>query len=301
MLILRYLIIFLTVSTSVFATDNASYKIYISQTIEHPALDATTQGIIDGLAKISTINSRKLDVQVKSAQGNIGIAQQIASQYLSEKPDIVVGVGTLSAQSFAKAAALGKTKLVFSTVTDPVAAGLVESLEKPNRGSSGVSNFVELQPQIELFKKLLPKMKTLGIIYNPGEANSVSLVEKLKSVCAKNGIKLETQVASKTSEASLATSALTKNVDAIFISNDNTALAALPTIIKVSNKSNIPVFVSDIDAVSLGAMAALGPSQYDIGKQTAKMIERILKGANINNEPVEFPKKTELKMGLQAK
>lgn len=297
-MIIRYTLALLLMATNAWSELSTKPKIFISKTVDHPAIDATTNGIIDELSDSGYIDGKTIELKISSAQANAALAQQIANQYLSDKPDIVVGVATISAQAFAKAAANGKVKLVFSTVTDPLSAGLVNSLDKPGRNTSGVSNFVKLEPQLELFKKSLPKMTKLGIIYNPGESNSLAIVKNLEVLCPKFGLTLVPQTANKTSEAAQATAKLAENADAIFISNDNTALAALPSIIKTANARKVPVFVSDVDAVELGAMAALGPSQYEVGRQTGRMIIRVLKGEDINNQPVEFPAKTELKLGL---
>lgn len=275
-------------------------KILISKTVDHPALDATTQGIIDALTEEKYTN-----IRVESAQGSAALASQIASKFVSQSPDVVVAVGTMVAQSFVKYATDGKIKMIFSTVTDPLGAGLMKSVEakskeRPDNNISGVSNFVPLEPQLGLFKQVQPNLKTIGIIYNPGELNSVSIVQKLEILCHKLGLVLLKQTMSKTADAGQSATRLAANVDAIFISNDNTALSALQTIIAAASRTKIPVYISDTDAVKLGAVLALGPNQYTVGLQTGKMIARILKGADINNIPVEFPDKTDLVINLDA-
>ena len=279
--------------------DSKKVKIYISQLVEHPALDATTKGIIQGLSDAG-YKDENLDLIVESAQGNVSLANQIANKLISKNPDIVVGVATVTAQSFSKYARAGKTKLIFSSVTDPVDAGLVNSVIKPGNNTSGVSNFISLEPQIEMFLKIKPDIKKLGFLYNPGELNSISLIEKLKVICPTYGIELITVSASKTSEVAQSAAKLSSLVDAIFVSNDNTALSAFKTIVKAANNVSIPVFVSDTDIVKDGAVAALGPNQYDLGLQTANMIVSILEGKDINTAPVEFPKKIELYLNPNA-
>ena len=283
------------ITTLLLATNAFGAKILISKTVDHPALDATTQGIIDALAK-----EKYTDVRVESAQGSAALASQIASKFVAQDPDMVVAVGTMVAQSFVKYAIDGKVRMAFSTVTDPLGAGLVKSIEKPGNNISGVSNFVPLEPQLKLFKQVQPNLKRIGIIYNPGELNSVSIVQKLEILCPKLGLVLVKQTISKTADAGQSATKLAGNVDAIFISNDNTALSALQTIIAAASKVKIPVYVSDTDAVKLGAVLALGPNQYEVGIQTGKMIARILKGADINNIPVEFPDKTDLVINMDA-
>jgi putative ABC transport system substrate-binding protein len=143
-------------------------------------------------------------------------------------------------------------------------------------------------------------MKKLGFLYNPGEANSISLIKELEQICPKYGLELVKQVASKTGDVAQSMAALVSKSDAIFISNDSTALSAIPTIVKVATTAKIPVFVSDTDAVELGPIAALGPNQYEVGKQTGRMVLKVLKGIDINKIPIEFPKKTELYLNLKS-
>lgn len=276
------------------------YKVYINQLVAHPALDATTKGIIDGLDELGLISGQNLDLQIELAQGNSGLSGQIASKFVSNSPDVVVGNATIAAQSFARAARMGKTKLIFTSVTDPLGAGLVKSLNEPNNNTSGVSNYVELEPQIKLFKEILPSLTALGFIYNPGEANSVAMIEKLKVICPKYGIKLILQTANKSADIPQSATNIIRKIDAIFISNDNTALSAMGSIIRIANKEKIPVFVSDTDIVGDGALAALGPNQYQVGIMTAKMIYRVLKGEDINKIAIEFPSKLELFINMKV-
>ncbi len=279
--------------------DSNKVKVYISQLVEHPALDATTDGIIQGLADAGYIQEKNLDLIVESAQGNISLANQIANRLASKNPDIVVGVATVSAQSLSKYARNNKVKLIFSSVTDPIDADIVKSIEKPGNNTSGVSNFIPIEPQIDMFLKIKPAIKKLGFLYNPGELNSISLIKKLQKICPKYGIELITVSASKTSEVAQAAIKLAGLVDAIFVSNDNTALSAFKTIVKAANNVSIPVFVSDTDIVKDGAIAAFGPNQYNLGLQTAKMIVKVIEGTNLESMAVEYPKDIELYLNLK--
>lgn len=275
-------------------------KVLISQVVEHPALDSTTKGIMDGLAQNGYTRGVNLDIRIESAQGNPALAAQIAAKFMNQNPDVVVGVGTLSAQSFAKYASVNKVKMVFSSVTDPLQAGLVKSLNEPGNNTSGISNFVALEPQLQLFKKIQPSLKRLGILYNAGELNSVSIIQHLEVLCPKLGIVLVKQTANKTADMAQAATKLAGRVDAIFISNDNTALSALQSVLMASNKAKIPVYLSDTAAVERGALAALGPNQYQVGLQSAKLIARSLKGDAIGTIPVAFPTKIDLSINEEA-
>ncbi len=285
--ILLRLFFLLCVTSVCFANiANAPKKVLISQVIEHPALDATTRGIIDGLAKKGYKRGENLDLRIESAQGNASLAAQIANKFAMQSPDVVVGVGTLAAQSFNKYTASGKIKLVFASVTDPTKIS--------TKNTTGMSNFVNLEPQLQLFKKLQPNLKRLGILYNSGEGNSVSIVKKLEALCPQFNIVLVKQAVPKTSEVPQAANKLAADCDAIFISNDNTMLSAMQSIVKAANAKHIPLYVSDTAAVSNGAVAALGPDQYSIGVETGIMIAKILDGQEIATMPIKFPSKTDI-------
>ena len=269
-------------------------KVAIMQVTDHPALNKTTQGIIDALADAGFKNKENFNIRVESAQANSLMAAQIAQKFVAQNPTVVVGVGTLAAQSFIKYANDNRAKLVFSSVTDPIAANLEMANKQNIPNVTGVSNFVALEPQIQLIKQIQPNLKSLGIIYNSGEINSVKIIAQLEKICTAQNINLRKQAIAKTADAMQASVKLAGQVDAVFISNDNTALSSLQTIIKSAAQKNIPVYVSDTDAVAMGALAALGPNQYDIGKQTGKMIAQVLQGTSPSSIAIEYPVKTEL-------
>ncbi|WP_207215467.1 ABC transporter substrate-binding protein [Rickettsiales endosymbiont of Peranema trichophorum] len=269
-------------------------RIFVTQFVQHPALDMTVKGIVDGLNQHGYEMNKNLLLRRESAQGSSVLASQIATKFVSQEPDLVVALGTVSAQSFGKYARDGKIKLVFSSITDPLKSGLVDSMSRPGRSTAGVSNFVPLEPQLELFKRLQPNLRKLGFIYNPSELNSTSLLKSLQILSPQFNLVVVPQAANKTSDIPQSTMKLIKHVDAIFISNDNTALSALGGIIKIANAHKKPVYVSDTDAVANGALAALGPNQYKIGLQTAELIVDILKGGELGHIPVQSPDGVEL-------
>ena len=292
-------VLFILGTCSLYAADSIK-KVCIQQFMEHPALNRTIQGIIDGLKRKGYKQGVNLDLSVESAQGSPALASQIAVKFLGKNPDVVVGIATVSAQSFRKYTKSKKIKLVFSSITDPVKAELVKSLNKPGNQTSGVSNYISLEPQIKVFRTIQPSLKRLGFLYNPGEVNSLSLIKELEDLCSKFGISLVLQAATKTSEVSQAATILASKVDAIFISNDSTALSTLQTIIQAAKKVKVPVYVSDTDALEQGAVAALGPNQYKIGLQTAEIIIKCFKGQDLDSIPVEFPDTIELYLNEEA-
>jgi putative ABC transport system substrate-binding protein len=275
------------------------YRIGIVQVIDHPALDQTRLGILDGLEKAG-LTQDVCHVSFESAQGNPALAAQIVQKFVGQKVSLIVALGTTPAQAAAQITQNTGIPVVFSSVTDPIGAKLVLNLEKPEGNITGVSNFVPIEDQFSLFKKLLPHLKTLGVIYNPGEANSASLMEKMQAVAETTGLVLVPSVASKTSDVIAAAKNLMGRVNAVFVNNDNTALAAFDAIAKVSLENKTPAFVSDMDLLNHGALAALGPDQYELGHQTAQMIIKILQDKiAVAMLPVEKPKNTHTKINQE--
>ncbi len=275
-------------------------RVYVNQIVEHPALDITAQGIKDGLAKRGYVAGENLDFRVESAQANVALATQISTKFVSNGADVTVGLGTPSAQSLVKPAREGKTKMVFSSITAPIEAGLVSKLEGSNSNVTGMSNYVEVEPQLEMFRQFVPELKKIGFIYNAAEANSIVQLKDTQEAAKKLGMEVVEQAVTRTGDVPQAAARLAARTDAIYIYGDNTALAALGSIVNAANKAGIPVFVADTDAVPVGALAALGPNQYDLGLDTAEMIARVLDGEDINTIPVGFPGKMELHINTDA-
>ncbi len=257
-------------------------KVAILTIVEHPALNATRQGIVD------TLKDNNVQVMFQSAQGNSALATQIAQQFVGSKPDILVGLGTSATQALISADQYSQIPIVFSSVTDPKGAKLV------NEKVTGVSNYIDPTIQFTVFKEILPNLSKLGIIYNPGDVNSVALVQQMEKIAPHLKITLVLATANSTADITQATHRLMEKVDAIFINNDNTALAAFESIIKISNIHLIPVFASDTAVVKQGALAALGANPYEIGKQSAEMMIKILHGESPHRIPILYTDKTEL-------
>jgi len=290
----KLLLSLLILLSSAYSLVSSPSKVYINKIVDHPALDKTVEGIREGLANSGFTEGKNLEFKSESAQGNVSLANQITSKFINSGADVIVGLGTVSAQSALKPAREKKVQLVFSSITDPESAGLLSDPE-----IVGVSNFIPLKPQIEFFKKLQPNLKTLGILYNSGELNSIEIVKKLEIVCSEMGIKLVKQTVTKSSEVPQAAQKLATQVDAIFISNDNTALSAIQVISNIATQASIPVYVSDTDAVELGAVAAYGPNQYEVGVLTGEIIAKRLKGEPVTQQ-VNVPQKTDIVINQKA-
>ena len=275
-LLLMGLLSFLFVPLSAIAAD---YSVSFNQIVEHPALDALRQGVKDELSA-QGVNAAYHD---HIAQGNIATANLIAKQILGEQPDVVVGIATPTAQACAQA--IKSIPIVFAAVTDPVGAGLVQSLEKPGGNITGTTDMSPIDRQLELILEFLPTLRKLGVIYNSGEANSVTLVRILKEEANKRGV--EEATVSNSAGVFQAAKSLIGRADAIYIPTDNTVVSAFEAITQVGYQAKLPVFAADTDSVTRGAIAALAVDYYKMGRQTGEMVNRILKGTKPAEMPVE--------------
>ncbi len=244
--------------------------------VDHPALDAIRDGVRAELKAAGYDADKSLKWEYQSAQGNTGTAAQIARKFVGDQPNAIVAIATPSAQ--AVVAATKSVPVVYSGVTDPVAAQLVKGWGPSGTNVTGVSDKLPLDKQVALIKRVVPKAKTVGMVYNPGEANSVVVVKELKELLGKQGLTLKEAAAPRTVDIGPAAKSLIGKVDVIYTNTDNNVVSAYEALVKVANESKIPLVAADTDSVKRGAVAALGINYGDLGHQTGKVVVRILKG-----------------------
>src|SRR5690554_422721 len=270
----------------------------ITQIVEHPALDAVHQGVKDELAAQGFIEGENLKLMHESAQGNSAIASQIARKFVGDNTDVIVAIATPSAQTVAAAAR--NIPVVFAAVTDPVGAKLVKTVEEPGANITGVSDMLPIDKHIDMLLRMVPNAKRIGTVYNPGEANAVSLIELLEERLEARGLPLVKGAATKTSEVLGAARSLVGKADAIYLTTDNTVISAAEAVISVGERAKIPVFAADTATVERGAVAALGFNYYNHGRQTGAMVARVLEGASTADMPVEIMEELDLYVNPEA-
>ncbi len=256
----------------------ADVTVAVTAIVEHPALDAARKGVLDALTAAGYKEGENLKFVFESAQGNPATAAQIARQFAGDEPNVIVPISTPSAQ--AVVSSTRDIPVVFTAVSDPLGAQLVKNMDKPGGNVTGLSDMSPVGEHIALIKEILPNVKTIGYLYNSGEANSVSLLAALKSEAEKAGITVVESAATKSAEVQGAARALVGRADAIYIPTDNTIISALEGAVAVAEESKLPLFTADTDSVSRGSIAALGFNYYDVGKQTGEIVVRVLKGEN---------------------
>lgn len=269
-------------------------RIGISQLVSHPSLDAAAEGFKDAFEDAGI----KVKFDEKNANGDLTVAANIAGAFASDNTELVLAIATPAAEAV-RAAVVDKPTL-FTAVTDPVIAGLVDSLEAPGGNMTGTSDANPVYEQLDLIRDIVPGVKTVGIIYSPGEANSVVQVEWAKEAAEALDLELQEAPAATSQEVLQAAESLS-NVDAIYVPTDNIVVTALETVLKVGEDKHIPVFGAEGDTVHRGAIATYGLNYYDLGKQTGAMAIAILvNGADPATMPVEFQPQPMLYLNLGA-
>lgn len=261
--------------------------IAIAQIIEHHTLDTVRAGLMAELAA-NGFDEKIAKIVYENAHGNMATATQISNKFASLRPKIMVALATQSAQVLSPLSKATNTPLVFTAVTNPVAAKLVPSKLEATSLITGVSDFMEPEPQLDMIRAFLPKMTRLGVLFNPAEINSVSYLEEMEKVANKKGIELVYVALNNTSEATSATTSLVGKVDAVYFPNDNTAMAAVGAIALTALKHNLPVFANDSASVERGALAAVAYDRFAMGRKTGEIVVSILNGKKPQDIPVVY-------------
>lgn len=269
------------------------FRIGISQFITHQSLDATRKGFVDELAKQGYVEGKNIEIDLQNAQGEQRNLKTI-SQQLAESSDVVLAIATPSAQSLANTTQT--TPVIFSAVTDPVSAKLVESREHPGGNVTGTSDQSSdaISTQINLIKKVLPKAKTIGILYTQSEQNSVVQKDEAKRLLEEKGFTVVEKTILDSNNVKAAAESLMAEVDMVFVPTDNIISSTMETVKQVSIKHKVPVFGGSTEMIAVGGLYNYGTNYEELGRQTARMLVRVLKGEKPENIAVELPEKLEL-------
>lgn len=270
----------------------------ITSIIEHTALNAVKDGAVEELARQGFKDGENIQILYENAQGQPSIAGQISRQFIGKNPAVIIAISTPSAQSVLSVTK--KIPVVFSAVTDPVGAKLVKSNDAGNGNVTGVSDKMPVEEQLKLIKEIVPSATKIGVIYNPGETNSVSSVQELKEVAATMGFEVIDAPAMKTADVQSAARSLIGKADVMYAPTDNTVMATIESVTMVGQSAKIPFFTADTNSVSRGAVASIGFSYYQLGIETGKLAARILKGEDPNKMPVVYSKTFDLFVNKSA-
>ena len=274
------------------------HNVAITAIVEHPALDTIRKGVVEELAREGFIEGKNIKIDFQSAQGSSATAAQIARKFVGDKVDIIIPITTPSAQPVV--AATRSIPIVFSGVTDPVAAKLVKSWKPSGTNVTGVSDHKDIKPQLSLIQTLVPNLKAVGYVYSAGEVNSVIVLDELKEAAKKVNIQVIPVAVQRSADIGTASRSLNGKVQAIYISEDNAVVSAYEALHKAALEAKIPVIAADKDTVERGALAAYAVNQYDIGAETGKVAARILRGEKAGTIETHSVSKMELSINQKT-
>ncbi|KPI55018.1 ABC transporter substrate-binding protein [Clostridioides difficile] len=273
--------------------NNDIKKIGITQLVEHQALDASKEGFVKALEDNGFKDGKNIEIDYQNAQNDMPTTQTIASKFVSDKKDLIFAISTPSAQ-----AAYNATKdipILITAVTDPVSAGFADSLDKPGKNVSGTSNFTPIEKSMEALDVLVPKAKTIGVIYNTSEVNSKVQVDNLKKYATNKGLKIVEKGISSSSEINQAASSLMGNVDVIYAPTDNLLASSMPIVSELATKNKIPIIAAEEGMVKGGALACQGINYEKLGYKTGEMAVKVLKGeSKVSDMPITSLDETNL-------
>lgn len=264
----------------------------MTMVVEHPVLDAVKAGVLDELKAQGFEGGKNLKVDYRNAQGNPTVAAQIARQFAGSAPDVIVAITTTSAQ--AVVSSTSTIPVVFGAITDPVGAKLVSGPGSTGKNVTGTSDYPPVPQQVEVIKKILPAAKRIGVVYSPGEANSLAQTNMLKAEATKAGFIVVEASVIKSADVQQAARSLLGKVDLIYVPGDNAVVGAIDALLSVANKAKVPVFTPESATVEKGAFAAIGHDYYKIGRQTGAMAADILNGKPAGSIPWAIGAETEL-------
>jgi len=276
-------------------TGEKTYKIGISQFAEHGSLDNCREGFLKGLKAEGIIEGENLTVEYKNAAADSAVNAQISDTLSSGKNDLLCAIATPSAQSVFNAAIDTGVPVIYTAVTDPIAAELADKDGNPVGEVSGTSDKLPVEDQLKMIRNILPKAKVIGIMYTTSEANSVSAIEEYKKLAGKYDFMIKEVGITNTSEVPMATAALLEEADCLTNLTDNTVVSSLPSILEKAREKKIPVFGSEIEQVKIGCLAAEGIDYIALGEQTGRMAAQVLKG---EKKASELPFETITKPGF---
>lgn len=265
--------------------DSQVKKVAIIQYVEHTSLDTIKDSFDKQMEELGYKDGDNVKYIFKNAQGDNNIAASIVQTFQSEEPDVVVAIATPVAQSVASLSK--KIPIVFAAVSDPIGANLTSSLEKPDKNITGTSDEIQVDLILDKALEVNPNLQTLGVIYNKGEVNSVTNIQKAKDYADTHHITIKEATITNVNEVQSAIEVLASQCDAIFAPNDNTVASAMNVVSHACAEAKIPLYVGADSMVQDGGFLSVGINYEDLGKETANMVDQILNGKSVNDIPVK--------------
>ncbi len=275
------------------ATEDGKKTVGILQLVEHGSLDAAYEGFKEGLAEGGYKEGENLTLEYQNAQNSQDNLKSMSEKLVKNSPDLLLGIATPAAVSLANETT--DIPIVVTAVTDLVEAKLADSNEAPGRNITGTSDMVPIDKQIQLLLSIVPDAKTIGIMYNAGEANSKIQADLAEKVLKDAGVDVKVLTANTTNDVQQVTTSLAKDVDGIYVPTDNTFASAAAVVGEVAKETKTPIVAGSVEQVEDGALATFGIDYKSLGKQTGELAAKILDG---DEKPATTPVETANKLEL---
>ncbi len=259
----------------------------VLQLVEHGSLNAAYEGFKEGLAEAGYTEGENLTIEYQNAQNSQDNLKSMSERLVNASPDLLLGIATPAAVSLANETT--DTPIVVTAVTDLVGAKLADSNEEPGRNITGTSDMVPIEQQINLLLSIVPDAKTIGIMYNAGEANSKIQADLAEEALKAAGVDVKVLTANTTNDVQQVTTSLAKDVDGIYVPTDNTFASAAAIVGEVAKETKTPIVAGSVEQVDDGALATYGIDYKSLGIQTGKLAAKILDG---DAEPAATPVET---------
>jgi putative ABC transport system substrate-binding protein len=276
-----------------------TFTIGVDQFMQHPLLDQVAKGLTDELAGVGISQQHGDKITLKNANGDASVAVQINKQFVDQRVDLLVALGTSAAQSACK---LTRTiPIVFGAITDPVQAGIAQSIAKPGGNKTGTSDRWPFEQQVALIKQIVPGAKRVGIVLNPAESNTQASMSYVRPALKKEGLQAVEVPVANTSEVYGAANSLVGRCDVLLVPGDNTVIAAIDTLVKVARDNKLPLIGGTDDLVKKGSIATYASNYYQIGRTTGRIVAEILKdGKQPGSIPVAVAEQSALVVNAKA-
>lgn len=264
------------------------FKIGLTQYAPHSSLDNIRDGFIFGLKENGFEDGKNIELDITNADGKGENAAMIAQNYVAKKVDLITAIATPSAMTAHSAVEGSTIPVLFSAVSDPVDAKLVDSLEANNRGTTGTSDALPLEKQMKMIRAFLPEAKKIGILYTTSEVNSQSHLKIFQELAPNYGFEIVAIGVNVPSDIPLAIDSLLTQVDCVNNFTDNNVVNNLGILIEKAAEKNIPVFGSEEEQVRKGCIASENIDYFELGRITAEMAVELIKGSSVNDLPVRI-------------
>ena len=287
--VLMALTLALAALCSVSLAEEKSFKIGICNFVD----DASLNQIIANIRARLTEAEAELGIQFEILEDNCNldssVMQQIIQNFISEEVDLMVGVATPVAMTMQGMTEENRIPVVFAAVSDPLGAGLVESMEKPGANITGTSDYLDTNAVLNLIFAADPEADQIALLYNPAEDSSAAPIAAAKEILEARGVSYKEYSGANISEVMLCADAIIADgMDAVFTPTDNTIMAAELSIYEKLAEAKIPHYTGADSFALNGAFLGYGVDYANLGRETGAMIIDILvNGASIAETPVK--------------